>query len=512
MFDNKDLLDLIAMAKTPQQKAQLLKVLADKEKADAKARFNLEKILSASQRNLVTSAAKRKVLVTSRRAGKSTALAAYLLVEAMKAPRTNHCYISLTKASAKRIIWQMLINFIDDYALPFEYNNHELSIKGTNGSCIYVDGAKDSSSVERLRGLSIDTAVVDELQSFTKSIATSLVEDILEPSVSGTYGNIILAGTPCPTAKSALAVAWRGEKPFASYVRFHWTTVDNPYLPLFVKGGCTPDQYLDMVRREKGYTESDPSYRREYLGQFVEDKNALVYAFSPERDLAPSLPEGHKWHYVISVDTGFNDADAITVGAFSYTHSIAYVVEGYSEAKQDLSSLMDKIKELNDKYKPILTIVDPGGGGLKFVAELNNRFGICAAPAEKYNPKIGGCALVSSAFRDETFKIIDNESTELLQCQLQNITFITKEDKWGNVRREVPDGKNVKGESGVLGDDLADSMLYLFKRLKNYYAVEVAKETPQEKTKRMLAEHMEKLLRQDKERARELANPSKLWF
>ena len=130
------ILDLIELADTPEKKNALLKVLADRDKAEAKARFSLEKILFKQQFEMLNSSAKRKVLVTSRRSGKSTVLAAFLLNEAMKNPRTVHCYVSLTKGSAKKIIWDMLMNFIEDFKLPFDCNSHELIIKCRNGSSI----------------------------------------------------------------------------------------------------------------------------------------------------------------------------------------------------------------------------------------------------------------------------------------------------------------------------------------------------------------------------------------
>lgn len=512
-MEKRELLELIAMCKTPKEKQALIDAVANKDKVSAINRFDLNAILFDKQLEVITSKNLNKVVVAGRRAGKSFMLSAYLLYMALNNPRSTSLYLTLTRKSAKNIMWGTLLGLIEDYGLPCKPNEHLLEIKFNNGAIILIEGAKDSGCIERLRGLALHLAVLDEAQGFSAQFGGILVSEIIAPALRDYAGSCVVAGTPDPLCKSVLFSAWEGEKPFKNYQKFHWNSTHNSKFPRFVRGIATPETYLQEICDETGYKMTDYGFRREYLGEWCEDKESLVYGFDPERDVCKSLPDGHKWNYVISVDCGFNDADAIVVGAFSYTSKIAYVVECYSAARQDFSELASRLQKLTEKYNPISTVVDPGGGGLKFVAEINNRYGLSAKPAGKYNPKAGGCALMSSDFRKGLFKIVENETTDLLVAQLSNITFITKTDKDGNIKRVVPDGKQVVTANGVIGDDLADACLYLFKECRNYYAVEEEVKDPTKLFERRVTEHMESVAKADQERARKFTNDSNnLWF
>jgi hypothetical protein len=514
MANQQELVKLLSLLDTPEKKAALLDAISNKDKTQAQNRFDLKKVLFKEQLEVTESDAKNLVVVTSRRAGKSTMIAAYLLTCAMKTPESVHLYVSLTKASARNIIWAMLTRMIEDYSLPFTYNEHTLSIKGSNRSRILIEGAHDQNSIERLRGMALHTAVIDEAQSFPTSLATSLVSEIIAPSLKDYDGKMMLAGTPCVTGKSVLALAWNGDKPYKGYTKYHWNVTHNIKFPRFVNGVSTPDTYLKEIRDETGYKETDGGYIREFIGKFTNDSDSLVYGFDEDRDTCDELPSGHEWNYIVAADAGYVDSDAILCLAFSYTHRIAYVVECYSEAGQDFSSFAEKIAEFNDKYKPIDTIIDPAGGGKKVVEELNSRYRINARAAEKYNPKVTGTAIVASEFRREGLKVLNNDTTQLLIAQLSNITYITKTDKDGNVKRVVPDGKQVVTSQGVIGDDIADSLLYAHRCCRNYLAEEFEPISETEHLSRKIQDHKQSVVEADRRRAYEQSQRSNgpTWF
>lgn len=514
MASQQDLMKLLALLDTPEKKAALLEALSSKDKVQAINRFDLSQILFSKQLEMIEDPSKKKVVVAGRRSGKTFSIAVKLLHTAMTKERSLSLYIGLTKSAARNVIWDILMKLIEDYKLPCSVNEHILVIKFNNGARILVEGAKDSQAAERLRGMSFDLVILDECQGFSTSFASSLVSEVLSPAISGVDGELVLAGTPDPLCKSVLFLAWKGEKPFKGFKPFHWNVTHNVKLPRFVRGISTPETYLKEICEETGYNLNDFGFRREYLGEFVEDSSSLVYGFNPDRDLAPSLPEGHEWNYVVSADAGFNDSDAIVVAAFSYTHKIAYFVDSYSAAGQDFSSLAEKIVEFNEKYSPIMTIIDPGGGGLKIVEEMNNRYKIRAEPAGKYNPKAAGCALMASDFRRGILKVIDNPENQLLIAQFSNITFITKTDRDGNVKRVVPDGKQVVTSQGVIGDDEADSALYAFRYMRNYYSSEPEILSREEMIVRQVSDHKKSVADMDKRRIYEQAQQSRsaTWF
>jgi hypothetical protein len=496
--------------KTPEERLEEIQELSNRGKEAAIARFNMEDVLFDKQLEVFRSKSRKKVLVCSRRSGKSTFIAADMLITAMENPRTTQMYVGLTKASAKLSMEEALVNFIADYQLPCKLNKNTMRIDFQNGSKILIEGAKDGAAVERLRGGKLLKAIVDEAQSFPTAFALNLLSSVIAPALGDLGGTLIISGTPDPLCKSVLHMAFNGTAPFANYDKFSWNTTHNKKFPLFVRGEATPEQYLQSILADTGMKATDPTFRREYLGEFVEDRESLAYGFHPDRDLAPELPKGHEWNYVVSFDAGFVDSDAIVCMAFSYTCKTAYVVECYSMAKQDISSLMDKVVYFQQKYEPIKVIGDPAGGGAKMVSELNNRYGIAAKVAEKFNPKLLGVKLVGSDFRAGLLKVVDCEENDLLVAQLSSITIKIKQDRQGNFVQYVPDGKCVVNEDGVVGDDCADAMLYAFKFCRNHYAQERYDESPEERTVRIISEHKQQIAVRDVAEA--YAAQERSWF
>jgi hypothetical protein len=68
------------------------------------------------------------------------------------------------------------------------------------------------------------------------------------------------------------------------------------------------------------------------------------------------------------------------------------------------------------------------------------------------------------------------------------------------------------GTEGVIGDDVADSFLYAFKQLKNYWYEEVDQFSPIEEQRRALQAHKEACIRKSVEDAQPKNTAEKIWF
>jgi hypothetical protein len=299
---------------------------------------------------------------------------------------------------------------------------------------------------------------------------------------------------------SVLYKAWSGDKPFGGFTKFSWDVRDNTKFPRFDK--ISPEEYLDWVCSSSGMTRDDPKFKREYLGLWAKEEGGLVYGFNPKTDYVNCVPpEVTDWRYIISCDAGFIDSDAIIVCAYSPSHDKAYVVDAYTDDKQSVSSFIEAIINFKSKYYPSHVIVDSGSGGLKIVAELNERYKINATAALKYNPKSIGAAIVASEFKLSRLKLVYNEEVEEVGLQLSNIFWRTRISSQGVEERFIPDGKTVKGQGNqIIGDDLADCLLYAVKYLKTYnYKAPDAELTPQERVLNMIQNHKAQLAKRYKD-------------
>lgn len=355
-------------------KAKILEEIRKRASVEKIKNFSVEEYCFDKQLAFIKDPSRIKTAVCSRRAGKTESCAADLLYTALANPRVNCLYITLSRTSAERIIWTTLTHILADYKIKHKANNKELVIKLENGSTIYVSGAKDTSEIEKFRGLSIKLAYIDECQSFKPYIKT-LVDDILSYATMDVSGTIALIGTPGP-----IPAGYFYDMSHSKEVSNHkWTILDNPFIEK--KAGKTVKELLEYERKKKGITEADPTYQREALGLWVKDDNALVFRFDKKRNVYKELPP--KLIYILGVDIGFNDADAIAVLGYTEDDNKVYLVDEIIDRKQDITTLAEKIKKLQNQYNPVKIVMDAGALGKKIQEEIRIRHGINAEAAQK---------------------------------------------------------------------------------------------------------------------------------
>jgi len=311
-----------------------------------------------------------KLARCSRRAGKSYACARYLLHVASTVPNANCVYLALTRKSAKRILWNLLKLLAKKHAIEIEPKAADLVIELPNGSSILLMGANDEACAETLRGSPWDLVVIDEVASYSGHLET-IVDEVLSPGLMDRNGTVVLIGTPSSDFSSYFYKCDHDK----SWSTYHWTVLDNPHVP-------KAKDWIDTTIKKRGWTLETPFVKREFFGEWCRSEEDQVYSYNPLRNRVDDAPKG--LHYVIGVDVGWKDDKAITVVGFNQDkYDKTYVVYKFKKSHMLISELGEKLKELNDKYKPMKIVVDPGGGGVDISAEINNRFGLACVSAKK---------------------------------------------------------------------------------------------------------------------------------
>lgn len=128
------------------------------------------------------------VLVLHRRAGKTTGAINHLTRDALRYPKTKYAYVAPTYKQAKRIVWLMLKEYVEN--IPgVKLNVSELTVSFPNGSILMVVGADTPDS---LRGIGLHGAFLDEYPLQSPIIFTQ----ILSKCIADTGGYLIFGGTP----------------------------------------------------------------------------------------------------------------------------------------------------------------------------------------------------------------------------------------------------------------------------------------------------------------------------
>jgi hypothetical protein len=264
-----------------------------------------------------------------------------------------------------------------------------------NGSKISIEGAKDKNEIEKVRGWKLRKAYIDECQSF-RSYIKDLVNDIITPALRDLRGELYLTGTPGPIPAGYFYDCSHSKK----WENHKWTAFDNPHMH------DPPEKDLEETLREerdlKGITELDPSYQRETFGTWIEDYDSLVYKYKDAINDYNIMPKGD-YVYIMGVDVGYNDADAIAVLAYSKDHNQCYLIDEYVKPKQTISELAEAIKEIDSHYNCIKKVIDAGALGKKVQEEIVQRYGVQLDAADKHR-KIEFIELLNSDLRKGIIK------------------------------------------------------------------------------------------------------------
>lgn len=358
-------------------------------------RFSIEKFCFPEQVRFIRDKAIYKTAVCSRRAGKTVSGAAYLIDSAIARPGVVCLYITLSRLNAKRIIWGDLLKINREYSLGGKPNETELSIRFPNESVIYLSGAKDKSEVEKFRGVpNLVLVLLDEGQAF-RSYIEDMVDDVLAKTLYDYNGTLCVMGTPSPVPAGYFHSVAHSPK-WSHHV---WTMFQNPHLQ--AKSGKTPMQLVQQDCERMGVSLEDPKIQRECFGRWIIDINNLVFRYQEGLNGFKDAPD-RLTNFVIGVDVGFDDCDAIAVLGWANHDARAFLVEEVVTAKQGITELAGQLEKLIKKYDPMSVVMDTGGLGKKIAEEIRKRYSLPIKAAEKVR-KFEFIELLNDAMRTQRF-------------------------------------------------------------------------------------------------------------
>jgi hypothetical protein len=328
-----------------------------------------------------------KVVLCTRRSGKSYAAGLELFSAAYAKPYVSCLYVALTRASAKRIMWKDVLKTIDrEKKLGCRYNETDLSVTLPNGSVIYLLGLDaGETEKEKALGQKFASVVIDEAASYSIDL-NELVYGILKPAVADYRGQISMIGTPGNIKRGLYYDLTEGQDPAEpgqwsklGWSGHRWSAKDNPHMR--DKWSAEID---DLIAGNPRITET-PLFKQHYLGQWVIDDDAKVYKFDRMRNTfdgaLPFVSSHGRWHYIVGLDLGFNDATAWTVAAYHDHIKDLYILESWKATKQDITDTAEKTRQVLNRYDIDQVIVD--GANKQAVEEMRKRHGLPLTIAQK---------------------------------------------------------------------------------------------------------------------------------
>lgn len=423
-------------------------ILAEKYRRN-KPKFLLESFCFKEQLEFIRDPFQFKTAVCSRRSGKTVGCAAHLIDTALSHREVVCLYITLSRKNAKRIIWPELLKINREYNLGGIPNESDLTLKFSNGSIIYISGAKDKTEIENFRGLAIKLVYIDESQSFRDYIR-DLIDDVISKALFDYAGQLCLIGTPgmVPAGyfyECATSPAWSHHS---------WTMFQNPHLER--KSGKKVLQLVIDDCTRMGVEISHPKIQRECYGRWVVDQDFLVFKYSAEKNHYDKIDyEQHRadWDFIIGVDLGFDDADAIAVIGWHKHEKQAYLFHEETYVKQGITELSAQLESLIKEFSPLKVVMDTGGLGKKIAEEMRKRYTLPIVAAEK-SRKFEFIEILNDAMR-----------TKRLYAKKDGIfaqdSYLVEWD------RDVTDPDKLK-ISESYHSDICDAVLYAYREALNW--------------------------------------------
>jgi hypothetical protein len=462
-----------------QQAARLARTLRQLAQSARAAEFSAETCSFGPQRAAILSKHKRKVKVCGRRSGKTVGDAIELMLGALEPPIVPELYVTLTRGNAKEIIWPDLIRLNAEYQLGFKPREGNLELISPIGIPIQLRGAHTATEIEKYRGKKFKKTIIDEAGSFPDRVIRPLIQDVIGPALMDYQGSLTLTGTPPMLRRGFFYECWKG--PLAEGRELHhWTVRENERFPARL-AGASVEQILADILKEFGWTVDSPSFRREYLGEDVEDREALLYEYLESRNHYDALPGG-VWHYVLALDLGHDDNSALAVLGWPEHSRVVYLVDEWRDNKVDVTDCAKQMTEFQARYKPQSMVIDQGGLGKMIAAEMRRRHQLPVKPADKAQ-KGAHIKLVNAALR----------KAELLA---KRDSFFAEEAAL--VRKDpegLADGKlqELPAKKGGYHGNMTDAVLYGWRECQAYFEQELPERPagyrePSEYVKRALAE------------------------
>lgn len=313
----------------------------------------------------------------SRRSGKSNGLALRFLKTMEKYPQSQCLYLSLTQDSARGIMWPVLQELNTIHKLGCTFTESTLTMKHPNGAVLKLMGADLKNFIKRLKGRKFPGVAIDEAQDFGTHLK-SLIDDVLTPSIADYKdGWLAITGTAGPVPQGTFfEITHNKEYGFSNH---YWTILQNPYMP-------NPAAFIEDLKKRRKWDDTNPTLLREWRNQWVLDVESLWIRYTAKDnhfDSLPGTPETKKWNYILGIDIGYKDADALAVIAWSEFDPNTYLVEELIAAKQGITELVAQIEHISKKYDVSKMIIDEGGLGKKIAEEIRKRHHIPVHAADK---------------------------------------------------------------------------------------------------------------------------------
>lgn len=411
---------------------------------------------------------RRVGVLGTRRAGKTEIWTRRATCTGLERPRSITRIWAINKLRCKEMIWEPLQLLCARHKIQATFNDTTLTAKLANGSEIRLLGADKEKEAQKKRGDKTACEIVLEAQMYGGYLK-SLVEDVAGPCLFDLQGTFYLEGTPgmvCGgywydvSGREDHATRWQShgasDGTGAGWEMHHLNVLSNPFLPHAL-------EELKALKKARRWTDTNPTYVREWLGRWVNDFDALFYAFDPVRNTFKPSPDGVEpwgpgWMHTLGWDLGFRDDMALAVWGFNPKLPDLYEAFSWKKPGAPAEEVIEQIVQLEKrKFNFVRMVADTGGGGRMYVEEVQKRFPYSFEAAKK-TEKYEHVRLMNDDLRGGFIKLMAGSP------YAEEIAELPKKQPW-------PDPENPEAppqEHPLFANHCCDAGLYAYRGAMHY--------------------------------------------
>lgn len=323
-----------------------------------------------------------RVAVCGRRFGKSTLAAWEMYAKAVATNEGRITYMAPTFQQARDIVWMELKRICAQLQVNINESRLEITVKNMKGSTSLIS-LHGWESVETMRGQKYDMLVLDEISDM-RDFQTSW-QEVLRPALTDHKGDCLFIGTP--KGFNALYDLYNMENdPIRGqdYKSFHFTTYDNPHMPV---------EEIEKAKQEL----TEDKFAQEYMADFRKMEGLVYKEFDRALHIVDEFPT-----LVVEtlggVDFGYRNPTAVLTAKKDYD-GVYWFTEEWYKTEQTEDMVVDVIKE--KKFNKVF----PDPENASAIAALEKK-GVNIRPVSKGKGSIvSGIKKVRELFKQNKIKI-----------------------------------------------------------------------------------------------------------
>lgn len=399
-------------------------------------------------------------LLCSRRTGKSFMLLTRLFSHARKHPGSRLLFLAPHARNAAEIAKDLAVEILKDCpsALRPDFSSQDKEFvfrhPGGNDSIVRLKGV-NNEHYQSLRGGAQDEIVIDECGQMDN--LTKIVNDVCMPMTMTTGGRILLASTPPDSPGHESATIYESLVSSDSTVRF--TIRDTPHVDdetkrlMLMEVGENPD-YVDAILRGEREPETTTA-QREYFCEFVTDASRAVvpeYTSKARSEIVRDHERPDYFQAYVSCDPGQKDRTGVLFAYWDFRNAKLVIEDelllDHPTTRDLATAVRKKEAELWPGRTPLRFLDAAGDGGLRFMADMRQQFGVEWRAARK-DDRLAAINLMRTSVQSR--ELVISPRCKHLDRQLRDVIWNTRASDFSRA-----------GEGSIDGHyDLVAALVYL---------------------------------------------------